>query len=233
VRPELKVRLAASPPVITPDALARVEEIWQAEKALRGDALFNGRLFSIDRSSPEQITGWLAEYSWFLAQRRDPNLYPLLKVRPLGVTGMLCCADGIIFGRRGGHVEMDAGLWELVPSGGVDGSTVDSNDQIDLGAHLLIEMTEETGIPAAAVLAPPLAFAMIEDQSRCVTDVGLVLQTDLSAHQVNELFAALTNREYIALEVVPASRISRFLDSRGGTLAEVSRALLDKATPYL
>ena len=233
MRPELKVRLAASPPTVTPDALARIEEIWQAEKARRGDALFNGRLFSIDSSSPEQITGWLAEYSWFLAQRRDASLYPLLKVRPLGVTGILCCADGIIFGRRAGHLEMDAGLWELVPSGGVDGSTVDSNEQIDLGAHLLIEMREETGIPATAVSVPPLAFAMIEDESSRVTDVGLILQTNLSAHRVNELFAALENREYVELEVVPATRMSQFLDSCGTTLAEVSRALLHEIMPYL
>lgn len=232
VQPELKVRLAASPPTVTPDALARVEKIWQAEKARRGDALFNGPLFSIDCLSADQIIGWLAEYSWFLAQRRDPSLYPLLKVRPLGVTGVLRCADGIIFGRRG-HVEMDAGLWELVPSGGVDGSTVDSTGQIDLGAHLLIEMTEETGISATAVSAPPLAFAMVEDRSSRVTDIGLVLQTKLSASQVNERFAALENREYVELKVVPATRISQFLDDCGTTLAEVSRALLHEIMPVL
>lgn len=233
VQPELKVRLAASPPTVTPGALARVEEIWQAEKARRGDALFNGPLFSIDCSSADQIIGWLAEYSWFLAQRRDPSLYPLLKVRPLGITGVLRCADGIIFGRRGRYVEMDADLWELVPSGGVDGSTVDSTGQIDLGAHLLIEMTEETGISATAVSAPPLAFAMVEDRSSRVTDIGLVLQTKLSASQVNELFAALENREYVELKVVPATRISQFLDGCGTTLAEVSRALLHEIMPYL
>jgi hypothetical protein len=233
LRPEFRVQLVQSlePVIADVDALARIHEIWEAESARRGGALFNGRLFSIVHSSPERITGWLTEYRWFLAQRRDPSLHPLLKVRPLGVTGVLCCGDGIVFGRRAGHVEMDASLWELVPSGGVDGSKVDVASQLDLGAYLLTELKEETGIQPTAVSRPPQAFAMVEDQVSHVTDVGLIIQVDYSAAQVHDLFAALTNREYVELEVVPLPRIPDFLVQCGATLAEVSRALLHNVMP--
>ncbi len=229
VNANLKVQLGSAGPAVPSEVLAHVEAIWKSEKERRGDNLFNGRLFSIENSGPERITGWFAEYRWFLAQRRDPSLYQVLKIRPLGVTGLLCCADGIVLGRRAGHVEMDAGLWELVPSGGVDGSQVDGTGQPDLGAHLLTELEEESGIQAAAVSTPPQAFVMVEDHLNHVTDVGLIVRVNHSAGQVQELFAALTDREYDELEVVPASRISDFLMNRSARLAEVSRAILDSA----
>ncbi len=227
VRAELSVQLDSPEPVITPEVLARVEDIWQAEAANRGTELFNGRLFSIEHFNQERITGWLAEYRWFIAQRRDPSLYKALRVRPLGVTGVLCCADGIVFGRRADHVEMDAGLWELAPSGGVDGSQLDAMNKLDLGAHLLTELKEEIGIQETAISSPPTAFAIVEDQFSHVTDVGLIVRVDYSAAQVLGIFAALKNREYVELEVIPANGTSSFLGRQGVALAEVSRALLD------
>jgi hypothetical protein len=70
---------------------------------------------------------------------------------------------------------------------------------------------------------------MVEDQLNHVTDVGMVVRVNHSATQVHELFAALRDREYDELEVVPASRIADFLLSRSARLAEVSRAILHSA----
>ena len=155
VAADLKVRLGGKTPSPSPEVLERVATIWEAEKSKRGKALFNGSLFSIDSVSPTEITGWLAEYRWFLAQRRDPALRRALCVHPLGVTGVLCCADGVVLGRRAGSVEMDAGLWELVPSGSVDGSVTGPDGEIDLRGHLLTELKEEIGISEVEIAAPP------------------------------------------------------------------------------
>jgi hypothetical protein len=69
VNANLKVQLGSSAPAVSNEVLARVEEIWKSENARRGDGLFNGQLFSIEHSRPDRITGWFAEYRWFLAQR--------------------------------------------------------------------------------------------------------------------------------------------------------------------
>jgi hypothetical protein len=228
VRGEPEVHLGAVQPVLSPEVSRRVENIWQAETALQGNRLFNGRLFSIAQSTPERMHGWLAEYRWFIAQRRDPSLRAFLNVRPLAVTGVLHCADGIVFGRRANHLEMDPGCWELVPSGGVDGSHLNVAGRVDLAAQLLTELVEETGIPSSEVASPPHAFAMVEDARSHVTDIGFAIRIAHSAAQMRARFAKAPHREYVALEVVPATQIAQFLDECGDTLVAVSRALLGR-----
>jgi hypothetical protein len=229
----LKVRLGAAPPSPSPKVLERVASIWDSERAKRGEALFNGNLFSIDRLGAAEITGWLAEYRWFLAQRRDPALRPELRVNPLGVTGILCCAEGVVFGRRAQNVEMDAGLWELVPSGGVDGSFVGPSGQIDLAAHLLAELREEIGILATEISAPPTPIAEVEDRMSHVTDVALIIEASLSAQQIKDRFSQLENQEYLETEVVPFDALSQYVKARTDTLAAVSQALIAEAGPTL
>jgi hypothetical protein len=233
VLPGIKVLLTATPPIVPPATMVRVEEIWQAERAKRGDTLFNGRLFSIEMAEPGRIIGWLAEYKWFLAQRRDASLYGALRVQPLAVTGLLLCVDGVVFGRRAGHVEQDAGLWELVPAGGIDGSTGKPDGSIDLIQHVLAELVEETGITAAMIAAPPQPFAMVYDAEARVSDIGIILRTGLPKASIISAFTALQNREYVALEVMPVVELPAFVKNCGQALAQVSSALLDAAKPLL
>jgi len=232
VRPMLPgatVVLGATPPTLPSAILSRIEEIWRSEKERRKETLFNGRLFSVETAEPKRIVGWLAEYKWFLAQRRDPNLGRILRIYPLAVTGLLVCADGVVFGRRADHVEQDAGLWELVPSGGIDGSASRPDGSIDLIQHLLTELVEETGITASMIASPPQPVALIGDDKANVWDVGFVVRTDASKATIISSFASLENREYTALEVIPVSRLSDFMSDRGPSIAPVSSALVNAA----
>jgi hypothetical protein len=205
-----------------------VEEIWASELQRGGESLSNGRLFSIEAAEPSgRISGWLAEYKLFIAQRRDPNLFDMLRVQPLAITGLLCCSDGIVFGRRSGHVEQDAGLWELVPSGGIDGSTAEPNGSISLSDQALTELSEEIGIPADVMTRRPAPFAIVYDDESHVSDVGILLRTDFSKAQVMSTFEKLPKKEYVELEVVPRDQISEFVTRCGIELAPVSKALLD------
>ena len=77
---EPRVTLGAATPTIGADIEARVNEIWQHEKELRSHDLYNGRLFSIDYCDAKTIVGWISEYRYFLAQRREPSLYATLKI---------------------------------------------------------------------------------------------------------------------------------------------------------
>ncbi|PWR25130.1 NUDIX hydrolase [Zavarzinia aquatilis] len=223
----LAVRGDAAPPDPPRAALDRVAAIWQAEKARRGDALFDGRLFSIRTLAPGLITGWLAPYSWYVAQRRDAALAAALDIRPLGVTGIMICDDGIVLGRRGGGVETDAGLWELAPSGGVDGEFRTGDGSLDLGAQLLNELVEETGLPAALATAPPRPVALAEDGESGITDVGLLLRIACDAAAVRAAFAPLAGQEYAELAVVPRDALGAFMAGRAAQFGRVSRCLIE------
>lgn len=229
----LTVRDDAAPPNPPPAALARVAAIWQAEKARRGDALFDGRLFSIRTLTPGLITGWLAPYSWYVAQRRDKTLAAALDIRPLGVTGIMICDDGIVFGRRGGGVETDAGLWELAPSGGVDGEFRTADGAIDLGAQLLNELVEETGLPATLAEATPRPVALAEDGDSGITDVGLLLRIACGAETVRAAFAPLAGQEYAELAVVPRDALDGFAAARADSFGQVSRCLIETVRTLL
>jgi hypothetical protein len=224
---EPRVTLAAKAPTVSADIEARVDEIWQHEKKLRFPDLHNGRLFSIDYCDAETIVGWMSEYRYFLAQRREPSLHAALKIKPLAVTGILSCPDGVLFGRRSARSEMDAGCWELVPSGGVDDAAVGPVGQVSLERCILTELEEETGIGASELSARSRAVALVEDPQSHVTDVGLMLATTSSAAQIQRRFAALGNREYSELEIVAPAQLRPFRRDRAGSLGAVSAALLD------
>jgi 8-oxo-dGTP pyrophosphatase MutT (NUDIX family) len=224
---EPRVTLGAAAPTIGPDIEARVDEIWQREKELRSHDLYNGRLFSVDHCDAKTIVGWFSEYRYFLAQRREPSLHAALKIKPLAVTGILSCSDGVLFGRRSHRSEMDAGCWELVPSGGVDEAAVGSAGQVSLERCILIELEEETGIRASELSAPSRVVALVKDPQSHVTDVGIMLSIASSAAQIQHRFAALENREYSELEIVAPAEVLAFRRNRADSLGSVSAALLD------
>ncbi len=224
---EPRVTLEAAAPTIGPDIEARVDEIWQREKELRSHDLHNGRLFSVDYCDGRTIVGWISEYRYFLAQRREPSLHAALKIKPLAVTGILSCPDGVLFGQRSARSEMDAGCWELVPSGGVDDAAVGPAGQVSLERCILIELEEETGMEAFQLSARSRAVALVEDPQSHVIDVGITLATASSAAQIQRRFAALENREYSELEIVAPAQLRAFRRDRADQLGAVSAALLD------
>jgi hypothetical protein len=228
---DMTVALESRPSTVSAAVLSRVEEIWMAEKAVRGDDLFNDLLFSVESTAPDRITGWFAEYKWFLAQRREPALHADLRVHPLAVTGVLQSADGIVFGRRAGHLEQDRGLWELVPSGGV--SAAKNEGRVDLVAQVLSELADEIGIDKTLLTARPRSFAIVYDSESFVSDVGVLLSTSLSASGVISALQTASSREHTALRVIPARGLGDFVNECGDSLAGTSRALLSVVRPLL
>ncbi len=73
----------------------------------------------------------------------------------LGVSGRVVSHAGgqrrYLLGRRSSKVFRYKGCWEMVPSGGVDGSSWRKGGRIDLKRMLLSELREEAGLRATAV----------------------------------------------------------------------------------
>jgi len=240
---------AAAPP--PPAVLERVEALWQAERAASAAVLWNGRLFSARTVAPGLLRGAFVEYRWWVAQRRDPSLRAALAVRPVGVTGIARTAEGLLFGRRSQRAHLEAGLWELLPSGGLDDGARGPGGAVDAAGQLLRELEEEANLSAASVTAvtPRYAVRDAEDAEgdpgepgagegsaargglrTGVVELAFALELDVAPDALRRRFAArpdvLGEPEYSALEVVAPADVPAFAAERRGGVSPVTLALL-------
>jgi hypothetical protein len=222
----LRVEVVAHDKVLEPAVQGAVDDVWQAETA-KAPHLFDGPLFSIVAIEPDRILGRITSYRYLVGQRRDPRLRSALDVRPLGVTGILSCPDGIVFAQRALAVELDAGRWELAPSGSVDGAFRADDGAVDVRLQLLDELTDEIGLDAGLVSPSPQPFALVEDGETGITDLGLLMHTAADASSIGHAFAARPTREYQRHQVVRRAALGGFVTEVD--LAPASRALLAQA----
>ncbi|MEK7244820.1 MAG: NUDIX hydrolase, partial [Pseudomonadota bacterium] len=225
--PNVEVIALGPAPALPASLEAEVSAIWEKEKAQRPDRLFDGRIFSVAALARERISGCFVPYRRLIAGRASPALFASLQVRPLAVSGLLTCADGIAFARRAAGLTDDPGRWELVPSGGVTPDCVDASGKVDLGRQILAELAEEVGM-AASDVAMTGPFLAVEGGDSHVVDIGFALATPLVGDQVRARHARQGSSEYTEIAVVAESEIPRFAASLGAALAPVSRALLER-----
>lgn len=174
------------------DLAAAIDAIWATETALRPH-LFDGPILSVTDIAPNRLTLLRASYRHSLAARRDPGIAARLKLRPLAVSGVLTCPDGLVFGRRGADVTQASGAWELVPSGGAVSA--------DLEAQILEELEEEIGLARSQVAVMP-PYGLVESDG--VIDVVMPLSTRARRDEILALHRGLASREYAELLICPA-----------------------------
>jgi hypothetical protein len=220
------VRLSESALVLPTALNAEVDQLWQAEQTRRGKALFNGKIFSAVEFTPDIILGRIVEYRHLIAQRAKPELFEVLNIRPVAVSGLFQCANGVVFGRRSGMTTQDAGLWELCPSGGLDTSKTAAGCKMDYCAQILTELQEEIGI-SPDVVTDIRPFCLVDDLDSHVIDIGIALTSSLSADEVIAIHRAAATKEYDKLFIVPHDEVAQFLEYKRGQLVVVSAALLD------
>lgn len=220
--PDVAVTIEPDPLEVPAQLAPIVDAVWEDEQARRGGALFNGRTVSVLSHTPGQIHARIVEYRMVLAKRRRPDLFSALPIRPLAVSGLLRCADGLVFGRRGQGVTTDAGLWELVPSGGLDAA---DGQACGPRQQILTELVEEVGLDATEI-RDCRPFCLIEDRATGVFDIGVALQTDLDADAVEKAHRRASD-EYSELRIVPDHGIAEFLT--GGAILPASQLLLECA----
>lgn len=213
----LTIRATAPEPAL-PDALAKeVDAVWSAIR--RGNPhVVDGILFSATDVSSERIEGRFVPYRRWAAQMARPALAPRLAVRPLGVSGLLLCADGVVIGRRSQHVG-HPGLWELAPSGGI------SRDPPDWRDAILAELSEEVGLHREDVAAVH-PFCLVEDERDGVIDIGIRIETPLTGAEIVARHGALALKEYAELFVPATAQALHWLESREPEVVAASLALL-------
>jgi 8-oxo-dGTP pyrophosphatase MutT (NUDIX family) len=199
-RYELKIGAPWEPP----DAIkARVSDIWAEEKKRRGDQLTNGRIYCLAEHRVDFLLIRPSEYRYVLARRRAPDLIKDgLSIRPLAVTGILLCTDGLVFGRRGDKVAADAGLWEPAPAGGLS--------RPDPRAQVLEELEEELGLGQSRIVLCE-ACGLVEDAPSGVFDVIFRLHTEATAQDVQAGYKTLGSNEYAELAIIRSEDVPAFL----------------------
>lgn len=223
VAPNVAVEVGAEPAPLTVELEAAVTAIWERACAER-PALFNGRVFSIDRIEPDRLVGHWTEYRRVLAQLRRPALFERLRLRPLAVNALVECDDAVLLGRRQDDAVYLPGRWQAAPSGNVE-DRGDGGDPLDLPAQVLAELDEELGVVPADVagLRPVLA---IEHARSHVVDVGFLLRVALPFEAVRAAHRARGNREYAALRAVGRAEAAGAGPAGNDALLPSARALL-------
>ena len=219
------LKLVGSSPEISPDLEKEIEYLWKTEQERRGKTLVNGSIMSASMASKEGIFGFISEYRHFIAQQARPELFDILNVRPVAVSGLLICADGIVFGRRAGLMTQDSGLWELVPSGGVDTGNITGTKEIKCGPQILLELREEVGIKSELV-EKVMPFCFVEDEKSHVIDIGVSLETQLSQDEILKVYELSAKKEYDELRIVRLSDINTFVAREADRIVRVSIKLI-------
>lgn len=226
---EFIIKINGALPKLSADLENEVERLWLAEQNRRGKAIFNGRIMSASTVSSDGIHGYIVEYRHLIAQRAKPALFKDLQVRPVAVSGLFECADGIVFGRRAESMTQDAGLWELVPSGGIDTSKIHdalhSTVKIDFLPQILTELHQEIGIKSSFVSSVN-PFCLVDDTDSHVLDIGISIESPLSADKVLRAHHVNATKEYDELRIVSHADVSDFIKHEALRLVKVSAELL-------
>jgi len=222
--PAACIRIIEEPFILPEEMNLKVERLWQAEQQRRQKPLFNGQILSAVTISSEQILGRIVEYRHLIAQQVCPALFNALQIRPVAVSGLLICADGIVFGKRTNTVTQDAGLWELVPSGGIDASKI-IQGELNYRTQILDELTEETGIPRDLVsnINP---FCLINNTSSHVIEIALSMTSMLSKEMVLRVHKEQATKEYDELKIISIAELEAFMSDDAVRLVDVSAMLI-------
>ena len=231
--PDLHVTVSRQMPDLPPALDAEVEALWRtacARVAAGGaGALFNGRVFSADVIAPSAIAGHLTEFRRIVAQMERPALFDVLGVRPLAV----CCADGVVFGRRHAGAVYQADMWQLPPAGSVDAHAVDADGSVAPGRQLLDELREEVGLSPHHV-ATPVPLCVVEHPGSHVSDLGMALHCRLDGAAIRAAHAGGGNGEYPILRIVPWPELATFIREAVGVMVPPAPMFLRRAglLPY-
>lgn len=177
--------------------------------------LFNGRVFCADTVSSIRLEGHWTEYRRVMAQMCEPALFQRLKVRSVAVCGVLSGPDGVAIGRREARSAYQPGLWQLPPAGSVDEGAA-TLEGADWRRALLAELAEELGIGAAEVRS--LRPLCLVQHPTGVLDLGVHIETGLSAAEIIQFHRGAGDAEYDEMLVVPPDAIPAVVRVRGGAM---------------
>lgn len=198
-----------------------IERVWEREKKIKGDHLFNGQLLNYSTHDETQLTGYFIEYKHYLAQLHNPSLYETLRVEGIGISGVTRAGDFVLFGKRAAHVTTHPLFYELAPAGGIDPSFV-RGEGVPLSIPFIQEMYEEVGVQEESVLSIK-PFALVYDREMHLYEVCANIELDV--HILEKSF--IPSLEYDALCWVPQSDLGHFISMHKQEIVPLSLFLLE------
>jgi hypothetical protein len=232
IDPDVEVRITRAMPPLSAAVEARIDALWAAASARVADGgagqLFNGRVFSIDKITPDRIAGHLTEYRRLVAQVEDHTLFSELGIRSLAACGVLSCSGGVVIGRRPAAAIYQPGMWQLCPAGSVDGGAARTDGTMDYRAQLQTELREELGIgPETLGCITPLC--LVEHAGSHVSDLGMAVRTTLGMDEILAAHRTSGNGEYDPLRIVAIQELPEFIEWAGDTLVPPAPVFLTRA----
>jgi hypothetical protein len=211
---------------IPPEINKKINSIWDIESKKRDGFIFNKKILSAVTITDRCIYAKITEYRNFIAQKICPELFETLQVKPIAVSGILKCPDGLLFGLRASSLTQDPGLWELLPSGGIDPeSSIDTFPDVDHIAQLLIELQEEVGLTANNIShISPLYF--VNDSKSHVIDIVSLLECPLTFKEINKIYSSHKQQEVDDIKLVAADDLAYFIESQGDQISEISKLII-------
>jgi hypothetical protein len=202
-----------------------VDEIWNLAQDNNSN-LFDGVILSCISDSSNRITSVIDNYKFFFSKRIQPKILEKIKIMPIAVSGIMECRDGFVFGKRSKFTTQDAGLWELVPSGGLDASIIKDNDIYDFKKQLLTELHEEIGVNQNMVrtITP---FCYVIDKDASVLDIGLYIYSDVSQEEILGCFRTVNSFEYESIIFIPRNTILDFIKIERQNISSISVAIME------
>lgn len=198
-----------------------VDRIWQNEKRIRKESLFNGRVLSLIDKDESKATVEFIEYKLFLAYVLHPELRGKLGIKPISLSCLTRTSEVILIGRRSELVLQYPLFFELAPSGGIDAGAQEK-ERINVKEQALRELVEETGYSENDV-EEISCLKLIYDS---FTGIYEVIVEIVLFDEVRGGGERLTTDEYKELQWVNFKDIPAFIENNQDRMVPLSLYLL-------
>ncbi|MFG0313969.1 MAG: NUDIX hydrolase [Phycisphaerales bacterium] len=160
-----------SAPSLDPEAQRLIDDAW-AKLCAENPRYFNSPMLSFESSSSHNADIVASVRPYMLHAVRDTID---VGISLLAVTAVVVLDDRVLIGKRSTHSHRYGGLWELGPSGGIDGPDhADAIDREGLLAEALREVEEEAGFFPEVIRHH--AVALIHDHLVGSADIAVVME---------------------------------------------------------
>lgn len=216
----IKVQQTAKRKKYPAEIESQVDAIWEQQKLIYGDHLYNGQILSEIEYTEHELIGELVEYRYHVAQIHAPELLPYLKVHTVSVTGITYSGDDVLIGQRSSKVAEYRDMYELAPSGGIDPAAIEG-DRVDLLKQVGIELHEETGLDSEAIVhIEPMALAIH------LTKKSFEFCIKIDIDPTKKDLMKIHNEEYQKLMWIHKDEVRAFADSHLNTFVSLSTQLI-------
>ncbi len=207
----------------------KLDQIWKKICIQKNNKLFDGKVLSFIDSFKHNnkliVKAGFVDYKIVTSSRFEPSLG--LKIKQIGVSGITLIHDNgddyILFSTRSSETTEYPNFLELVPSGNIDESALESNGTINFSTKLIDEFVEETGLGKSSIqkINP---FCFVLDKKNQVYDVCCKINIISSKSNIIKNFKNIS--EYENPEFISLISLQKFIDNNYEKIVPTSLAIL-------